>query len=285
MITSCNSWGLPVFYYPNSRTPPRALPAFSVIFRQFSSSSALIRRVWTLFPEETESEDPDCGSSVYKRALKYQRPVTVQYDANLHNSVSLIGTIDLPFKQINTTDGTFGVHTVLNVKASSGSYRDLKVLLMLRVEMAEISVQHLKPNDLIYVSGHLGSYTKLDECGRSICRHKVEVNEINFVAQDGLAPACKKSKKFLSGDSVVDYAQKKRDRLHLWQLFFANPYEWRDIRKSKPRPNFPDFKHKDTGEALWLQDNDPPWIKQQLQLYESRLRVRSPENTLVPMGL
>lgn len=33
----------------------------------------------------------------------------------------------------------------------------------------------------------------------------------------------------------------------------------------------PDFKHKDTGEALWLGPNDPPWIKKQLQLLDSKM--------------
>ncbi|XP_022894358.1 protein OSB1, mitochondrial-like [Olea europaea var. sylvestris] len=252
---------------------------------QFSSSAALIRRAWTLLPEEPESDEPDGGSFVYRRALKYQRPITVQYDESLRNSVSFIGTIDYPIKNCNTTNGHFGVYTMLNVKASPGLYRDLRVLLKMWHEMAEISVQHLKPNDLIYVSGHLGWYTKVDEYGRCIRCHEVQVKEINFVAQSGLAPACKKSKKLESGDSTVDYAQKKRDRLHLWQVFFTNPNEWWDNRKSKPRPNHPDFKHKDTGEVLWLQDNDPPWIKKQVQLYDARLREQSPENILVPFGL
>ncbi|KAL0438652.1 UNVERIFIED_CONTAM: protein OSB1, mitochondrial [Sesamum latifolium] len=70
--------------------------------------------------------------------------------------------------------------------------------------------------------------------------------------------------------------QKRRNRLHLWQIFFANPYEWWDDRNCKLSPKAPDFKHKDTGEVLWLKDNDPPWIKRQLQLIDSRLSKRSP---------
>lgn len=69
--------------------------------------------------------------------------------------------------------------------------------------------------------------------------------------------------------------QRRRDRLHLWQIFFANPSEWWDNRNSKLKPGAPDFKHKDTGEALWIKDDDPPWINQQLQLRDSRLSKRS----------
>ena len=71
-------------------------------------------------------------------------------------------------------------------------------------------------------------------------------------------------------DSVESHLDKYKNRLHLWQVFFANPYEWWDNRKSKVSPKHPDFRHKDTGEALWLFSNDPPWIKRQLQLQDSR---------------
>lgn len=60
-------------------------------------------------------------------------------------------------------------------------------------------------------------------------------------------------------------------QLYLWQVFFTNPFEWWDNRKSKKKPLQPDFRHKDTGEALWLHHNDPPWVKKQLDLLDSKL--------------
>lgn len=84
--------------------------------------------------------------------------------------------------------------------------------------------------------------------------------------------------------SAEDIMQKRRDRLHLWQIFFANPYEWWDNRNSKLNPRMPDFKHKDTGEALWLTDNDPPWINQQLESLDSRLsKPRNGRSNLSPL--
>ncbi|CAN1194254.1 Protein OSB1, mitochondrial [Linum perenne] len=56
-----------------------------------------------------------------------------------------------------------------------------------------------------------------------------------------------------------------KNDLYLWQVFFHNPDEWWDNRRDKKNPRSPDFKHKDTGEALWLGRDDPPWIRKQLQ--------------------
>uniref|UniRef100_A0A0A9D157 Uncharacterized protein n=1 Tax=Arundo donax TaxID=35708 RepID=A0A0A9D157_ARUDO len=61
---------------------------------------------------------------------------------------------------------------------------------------------------------------------------------------------------------------KYMDRLRLWQVFLANPYEWWDNRGSKPYANYPDFKHKDTREKLWLHPDDPPWVRKQLELHD-----------------
>ncbi|KAJ8541062.1 hypothetical protein K7X08_001878 [Anisodus acutangulus] len=68
-----------------------------------------------------------------------------------------------------------------------------------------------------------------------------------------------------------DELEKYRNRIQLWQIFFASPYEWMDFRKGKVNPKYPDFKHKDTGEALWIRTDDPPWIKRQLDILDSRL--------------
>lgn len=57
-------------------------------------------------------------------------------------------------------------------------------------------------------------------------------------------------------------------------MYFANPYEWWDNRKNKLYPGAPDFKHKSTGEALWLDPKDPPWVKKQLQRIDSMMEER-----------
>lgn len=37
-------------------------------------------------------------------------------------------------------------------------------------------------------------------------------------------------------------------------------------------PKYPDFKHKDTGEALWIEGKfNPPWVKSQLEILDARM--------------
>lgn len=37
-------------------------------------------------------------------------------------------------------------------------------------------------------------------------------------------------------------------------------------------PKYPDFKHKDTGEALWVEGKyNPPWVKSQLAILDKRM--------------
>ncbi|KAL6572302.1 Protein osb1, mitochondrial-like [Orobanche minor] len=238
--------------------------------RLFSSSAALMRPPWTV-----DSNISDGESAVYKQALKLQRPTTVQYEDSLHNSISLIGAIDRPLRKCNCD--IIGVHTLLRTNAPRGAYRNFNVMLKFWDGMAEMAVQHLKLNDLVYVSGRLGSYMKVDENGKLMQCYEVVVREVNFVSRNGLGPAEQSLVKLEPAVTYEDMKKKRRDRLHLWQIYFASPSEWWDNRsRKKLNPNSPDFKHKDTGEVLWLQDNDPPWVRKQLQLHDSRLYKRGP---------
>ncbi|KAH0680485.1 hypothetical protein KY285_021512 [Solanum tuberosum] len=239
--------------------------------QNFSSAaaSADIHRQGDFYCDDSEGEE----SAVYQHTLKFQRPSTIKQHQLLHNSVSLIGKIDYPFKRVNTKNGSFGVHTLLSVSGSSQSRPSFKVMLKMWDEMAEVSMEHLKSNDLVYVWGHLGSYTKTDENGKHKMRYQVDVKEINFVTPDVQALAIPEFQKKESRGE--DELENYRNRIQLWQIFFASPFEWMDFRKSKVNPKYPDFKNRDTGEVLWLRTDDPPWIKRQLDILDSRFSYES----------
>lgn len=211
--------------------------------------------------------EPGAGSAVYRHALRFQRPTTIRWQEQLANSGSFIGSVLFPPRRVSTSDGRFGVFTVLRVHKPRDSGRGFRISLKMWDEMAEISWKHLRPEDFVYVSGQLGSYEKASEGGQMRTYYEVIVKEWNYVAQTCRDQCLPTSAEWKSGS----LSEKRKDRLQLWQIFFANPYEWWDNRTSKVNPRQPDFKHKDTGETLWLCSDDPPWIQRQLELLDSRM--------------
>ncbi|KAM7517107.1 hypothetical protein LguiA_006690 [Lonicera macranthoides] len=249
-----------------TRLPPLLSNVFSYPpqlqrLRPFSSTAVERRPRLSNFSDD---EDSQSGSAVYRHALKFQRPTTIKWRQQLLNSVTFIGTVDRPIQKVN--GDKCGVYTLLRVKSSNHFF--FKILLQMWNEMAEISIKYLRPNDFIYVSGHLGMYNKTYENGEHNTFYKLNVNEINYVAQQGQRETFHKAEQSRAVDE--SNVEKYKNRLHLWQMFFANPHEWWDNRKNKVNPKSPDFKHKDTGEALWINIEDPPWITKQLELYDSR---------------
>jgi hypothetical protein len=51
-----------------------------------------------------------------------------------------------------------------------------------------------------------------------------------------------------------------------WKAYFADPGSYYDNRTDKRNPNSPDFKHKVTGEGLWLNGKYPApnWVQSAL---------------------
>lgn len=52
-----------------------------------------------------------------------------------------------------------------------------------------------------------------------------------------------------------------------WASYFANPQDYYDNRRDKKSAGSPDFKHKRTGEALWLDGkygSAPQWVLNKL---------------------
>ncbi|MBA0595485.1 protein OSB1, mitochondrial [Gossypium raimondii] len=233
----------------------------------FHSSVASNRRFSNHFVDDEKE-----GSAIYRLALKFQRPTTVEVEPPSRNRISLIGTVGEPLNVMNTRSDYFGVQTRLNVKNPYDSDCRFKIRLQMWSEMGKICMEHVKPGDFIYVSGVLGSFSVATLDKQLIIYYKVTVTELSFVTHHGERSTTRECKELESEQDVGEAGMGSYDsQLYLWQVFFTNPFEWWDNRKSKKNPRQPDFKHKDTGEALWLNPNDPPWIKKQLQLLDSKL--------------
>ncbi|KAL5558185.1 hypothetical protein UlMin_034396 [Ulmus minor] len=247
----------------------KAIPLLSrQSFAPFCFSSAAANPNST----NSSSDQDEGGSAVYRHSLKFQRPKSVHWRLDLWNSVCFIGTVMNPLKVLNDDDNRrFGVWTLLNVRGSPRSNGSFRILLQMWDEMAEMCSKHLKPDDFIYVKGRLGSYTKPDRNVNLVLRYKVIVKELNYVRHGQHTTSQKYEGSRFDEDVGGTALERYKNRLHLWQVYFASPHEWWDNRKCKVNPKQPDFKHKDTGEALWLSPKDPPWVKKQLRLLDTKM--------------
>ncbi|KAM7266321.1 hypothetical protein ACFE04_004218 [Oxalis oulophora] len=210
-------------------------------------------------------------SDVYQQKLMSQRPTVVKWEQHLQNTVSFIGSVDLPLKVMTSKYGIKGAHTFLKVNhLTNHPDNTFRIRIAMWDDLGTMCIKHLKRHDFIYVSGPLESYTKPDHTGNTRLYYSVNVKDLNYVTQSNRHPSGEISD--LSQSSGGEASMENyENNLYLWQIYFTNPYEWWDNRKSKKHPKQPDFKHKDTKEALWIMPNDPPWVKRQLELLDSRL--------------
>ncbi|KAM0951498.1 putative primosome PriB/single-strand DNA-binding, nucleic acid-binding protein [Dioscorea sansibarensis] len=228
-------------------------------------------------------------SIAYRRSM-LRRPETVSSRNLPFNSCSLIGSVARHLKAYGGGYQGFGVYTFLDVKPASlqPSCSSFQILLEFKEKLAEISLKHLKPNDLIYVQGCLTSYEKVDASGSRGIFHKVVVKDLSYITVNTQDKMTQKPEAPGENDLTRDISDATNEdrpssqfashdekdhwnHLRLWQIFFANPHEWWDNRRRKLYPHAPDFKHKDTKECLWLDPNDPPWVRKQLELYDSKM--------------
>ncbi|KAJ7570437.1 hypothetical protein O6H91_01G119900 [Diphasiastrum complanatum] len=68
-----------------------------------------------------------------------------------------------------------------------------------------------------------------------------------------------------------------RSAEQVWERFFSNPSEWWDHRPDKMNASYPDFKHKATRDALWVDGRSTPqWVRGKLAALSPGTLQRSP---------
>ncbi|KAJ3676232.1 hypothetical protein LUZ60_003644 [Juncus effusus] len=65
-------------------------------------------------------------------------------------------------------------------------------------------------------------------------------------------------------------AQSFRSKEDLWKDLVESPDAWYDNRFNKKNPKQPDFKHKDSGEALWISETTPEWARSKFPSMKSK---------------
>jgi len=243
------------------------------------------------------------GSSEYsddegsREIAKFLRPQEVPWQKELANTVHFIGIIGSPVQFKHTQSGKAFAWTRLAVRSGSNG-ETMWFPLTFWNELAETAAQHLKKNDRVYVSGFLALQTTAGENDQPKT-YKVIAKTLNFVERTSpefsqqvvvnknnpsLAlyeqsvihkdtPLQYQKSPVKSSSSGKNTQEDAATIESLWQAFFASPLEWWDNRNNKRNPRAPDFKHKDTGEALWIGSRyNPLWVKSQLDVLDSRMK-------------
>ncbi|XP_022991273.1 protein OSB2, chloroplastic-like [Cucurbita maxima] len=210
--------------------------------------------------------------SIY--SVSYPKPSEIPWKKELSNSVSLIGTVGTPVELKHLPSGKDVARTRLAVWKSSTETSWINLAFW--DELAHVASQHIQKGNQIYVSGRMVADVVEADDGKQQTYHKVVVQQLNFIERsNSAAPHCDQDSNSAMegrklGSGAVDNMGGSTQEL--WQAFFANPVNWWDNRKNKKNPKYPDFKHKDTGEALWVEGrNNPPWVKSQLALLDMRM--------------
>ncbi|KAF3778392.1 Protein OSB1 [Nymphaea thermarum] len=210
---------------------------------------------------------------VQEERVVYPRPSEIPWQKELANSVSLIGVVGTPVQIKHLDSGKVLAWTRLAVKTSATE--TLWIGLTFWNELAYVAFQHMEKSQRIYVSGRLVSDVVNGDDDKPQAYYKVVVNQLNFIEKSSGSSSYESEKNSTnSGERRGTYSGTQTGTTQeLWQAFFANPTEWWDNRSSKRNPKYPDFKHKDTGEALWIEGrNNPSWVKSQLAVLDSKMQ-------------
>ncbi|KAM7501396.1 hypothetical protein LguiB_000300 [Lonicera macranthoides] len=214
------------------------------------------------------------------RRWPYPKPSEIQWKKELCNSVQLIGNIGTPVQIKHLNSGKVVAWSSLAVKKSATDTTWINLTFW--DELAHIAFQHVEKGQKIYVCGRLVSDVVETDDGKQQTYYKVVVQELNFVERSVSSVPLYDgdSNSMTQGRRPKNYsANSTGSTEELWQAFFANPVDWWDNRKNKRNPNYPDFKHKDTGEALWVEGRyNPPWVKSQLVILDSRVEAFNDQN-------
>ncbi|MQL90531.1 hypothetical protein Taro_023121 [Colocasia esculenta] len=265
--------------------PSPDLPSASLRFRSLttasSSSPSSSRRGWP--PRRGGARcsavggggGPAQGEADYEHTrMLYPRPQAIPWQKDLANTVHLIGIVGGPVQIKHASSGKVLAWTRLGVKTSATDTAWINLTLW--DELAHVAFQHLEKGQQIYVCGRLVADTVEGDGNKRQVYYKVVVQQLNFIERSlppvSLYGSDSGFSTNASGNSG-NYAGKQGSSAEeLWQAFFANPVDWWDNRKNKRNPRAPDFKHKHTGEALWIEGRyNPPWVKSQLAILDSRM--------------
>ncbi|KAK7393477.1 hypothetical protein VNO78_22034 [Psophocarpus tetragonolobus] len=223
------------------------------------------------YPSWRKQRRKGLGSLKCSMTTPFPKPSEIPWQKELCNSVNLIGVVAAPVEIKHFPSGKVVAWTRLSVKKNAS--QSSSISLNFWDDLAQVASQHLQQGHQIHVSGRLITDTVENEEGKTLTYYKVVAQQLNFIERSfSTVSSQDQDSDFAIPDSGRKVVNGTASVVELWQAFFANPGEWWDNRNKKRNPKAPDFKHKDTGEALWIEGRyNPPWVKSQLEILDARM--------------
>lgn len=217
----------------------------------------------------------------------------VEWDASNYNSVTLIGRLGREPEVKYLEDGKVTANVSLAVsrgKNQSAHWFELDFW----EDEARLVADNLRKGQQIQVQGRLTQNTWRDKMtGDKREKIRVVVSKIALVA-GGAAPRQGGGgygsmdsyngggqTSFQSGGGRSSYgggggraSVASKDVEGRWAALFCSPNDFWDNRATKRNPKAPDFKHKETGEALWVESRGTPaWVASSLKELDMNKQV------------
>lgn len=281
-------------------SPTSILQAHHASSSTARSTTRALKSSKTIAPEVRSPAPPppttssSSSSAVLKEPVTWAKPSEIPWQAKVVNSVNLIGRVKIPVQFETSSDGKNWAGTIISQDDGSESSTSLPsfwIPVIFEGDLAHIAMSHLKEKDYVHVAGHLSVDVppfKLSEVQANV---QVMVHSINFVeafpskrtstpykldkwtTKNSAFEQEKQPRLFNDAESPKIksfYSDKKFDKQRppaSWRDLLINPKQWDDNREKKHKGlvkhNYPDFKHKVTGDGLWL-NKAPPEVLQGL---------------------
>lgn len=211
-----------------------------------------------------EEQEPHQHPSSSSSSFDLPRPSEIPYQSKVANLVNLIGHIQSPIKFQKSPDGKNWAGTL--ICQEDGHERPCLIPLLFEDDLAHVVTFHVKEKDCVYVSGYLiGDPMPFPVC-QTPTRCHLRVLNINFVQgyEKKISDKPRRRRERFRGKSLSESS----DKFDSWRDLVENSRQWRDYREQKFKGlvtnKYPDFKHRETGAALWI-GKAPKWVMERLE--------------------
>ncbi|KAL5699429.1 hypothetical protein ACHQM5_030335 [Ranunculus cassubicifolius] len=193
---------------------------------------------------------------------EWGRPSEIPWQAKVANSVNLIGRVATPVQFQSSHEGKSWAGTVLTQEKSNDV--PLWIPIIFEGDLAHVAAYHLKEQDFVHVAGQLTGDPP--QCTKEPGQTNIQVmvNSLSFVEETLQKKEMQNPKK---QEEQVPTSSPKEVLINedIWHELLANPYKWWDNRLNKINPKGEDFRHKESGEKLWIDESTPGWVVSKLE--------------------